>query len=201
MLQSDIRHDLSRTFYAPLDGTAPGEIETIFAELEARGRQVLRAEEVPEERMQFVCTADMRYVGQEYFVNLVVPHEEPIGDRSVASMSEWFHAAYQVRYGHSTPDAPLELVNLRVVAIGALAGRVEGFQPAAPDVAEAGRRRVIFAGVAHDAVIYPRHTLPLGFTCSGPAIVEEETATTVVPPGWQGTVDRLGNVILKPVAK
>ncbi len=90
MLQSDIRHDLARTFYAPLADTTPGAIEAIFAELEEQGRQVLRAEEVPDERMRFVCTADMRYVGQEYFVNLVVPHEEPITDRSVESMTEQF---------------------------------------------------------------------------------------------------------------
>ena len=83
--------------------------------------------------MRFVCTADMRYVGQEYFVNMVVPHEEPISDRSVASMIERFHAAYQIRYGHSTPGAPLELVNLRVVAVGSLPGRIEGFHPAASD--------------------------------------------------------------------
>ena len=78
MLQSDIRHDLARTFYAPLADTTASAIENIFADLEDQGRQVLRAEEVPDERMRFVCTADMRYVGQEYFVNMVVPHEEPI---------------------------------------------------------------------------------------------------------------------------
>ena len=72
MLQSDIRHDMARTFYAPLADTTPETIEAIFSELEEQGREVLRAEEVPDERMGFVCTADMRYVGQEYFVNMVV---------------------------------------------------------------------------------------------------------------------------------
>ena len=201
MLQSDIRHDLARTFYAPLADTTPGAIEAIFADLEEQGRQVLRAEEVPDERMRFVCTADMRYVGQEYFVNLVVPHEEPITDRSVASMIERFHAAYHIRYGHSTPGAPLELVNLRVVAIGSLPGRIEGFQPAASE------RRWSRGAVESSLTASPttrrssqRGTLPLGFAFRGPAIVEEETATTAVPPGWQGRVDELGNLILTPVS-
>jgi N-methylhydantoinase A len=200
MLQGDIRHDLARTFYAPLADTSPGTIEAIFADLEEQGRQVLRAEEVPEEQMLFVCTADMRYVGQEYFVNMVVPHEEPISDRSVASIIERFHDVYQVRYGHSTPGAPLELVNLRVVAIGSLPGRIEGFQPAASEGVEPQRRQVVFDGVAHDATIFERRTLPLGFAFKGPAIVEEETATTAVPPGWQGRVDELGNLILTRVS-
>jgi N-methylhydantoinase A len=200
MLQSDIRHDLARTFYAPLADTTPGTIEAIFADLEEQGRQVLRAEEVADERMRFICTADMRYVGQEYFVNMVVPHEEPMSDRSVASMIGRFHDAYQVRYGHSTPGAPLELVNLRVVAVGSLPGRIEGFHPAASDGVEPQRRQVVFDGVAHDATIFQRHTLPLGFAFRGPAIVEEETATTAVPPGWQGRVDELGNLILTPMS-
>jgi N-methylhydantoinase A len=196
MLQSDIRHDMARTFYAPLAATTPDAIEAIFSELEEQGREVLRAEEVPDERMSFVCTADMRYVGQEYFVNMVVPHDEPIADRSVATMTERFHAAYQIRYGHSTPGAPLELVNLRVIAVGSLPGRVEGFQPAAAENVRPAQRRVVFAGVAHDAAIFQRDTLPLGFAFTGPAIVEEETATTTVPPNWQGRVDQLGNLIL-----
>jgi N-methylhydantoinase A len=196
MLQSDIRHDMARTFYAPLAATTPDAIEAVFSELEEQGREVLRAEEVPDERMSFVCTADMRYVGQEYFVNMVVPHDEPISDRSVATMTERFHAAYQIRYGHSTPGAPLELVNLRVIAVGSLPGRVEGFHPVAADTIVPRRRRVVFDGIAHDAAIFQRDTLPLGFEFTGPAIVEEETATTTVPPDWQGKVDQLGNLIL-----
>src|SRR3954466_11200056 len=112
--------------------------------------------------MRFVCTADMRYVGQEYFVNMVVPHDEPISDRSVAAMSERFHDAYQIRYGHSTPGAPLELVNLRVIAVGSLPGRIAGFQPTTAAAAEPGRRRVVFAGIAHEATILQRDTLPIG---------------------------------------
>jgi N-methylhydantoinase A len=64
---------------------------------------------------------------------------------------------------------------------------------------EQGRRRVVFDGVAHDSTILQRGTLPLGFAFRGPAIVEEETATTAVPPGWQGRADQLGNLILTPV--
>ena len=136
------------------------------------------------------------YVGQEYFVNMVVPHDEPISEHSVASMIERFHDAYQVRYGHSTPGAPLGFVNLRVVAVGSLPGRIEGFHPAASDTVMPQRRRVVFDGVAHNAAIFQRDTLPLGFEFTGPAIVEEETATTTVPPNWQGRVDQLGNLIL-----
>lgn len=198
MLQSDIRHDLARTFYTPLAETTPDAIEAVYSELETQGRDVLRAEDVADERMGFICTADVRYVGQEYFVNLVVPHEEPMSDRSVAAMSERFHDAYQIRYGHSTPGAPLELVNLRVIAVGSLPGRIAGFQPATSANVVPSRRQVVFDGVAHEATILPRDTLSLGFTFAGPAIVEEETATTTVPPNWQGRVDQLGNLILTP---
>ena len=200
MLQGDIRHDLARTFYAPLADTSPGTIEAIFADLEEQGDRSCARRRCRRSGCCFVCTADMRYVGQEYFVNMVVPHEEPMSDRSVASIIERFHDAYQVRYGHSTPA----LRSSSSTCASSLSARFPAASKATtqlhPTVLKPQRRQVVFDGVAHDATIFQRHTLPLGFAFRGPAIIEEETATTAIPPGWQGRVDELGNLILTPVS-
>ncbi|MGH2615143.1 MAG: hydantoinase/oxoprolinase family protein, partial [Thermomicrobiales bacterium] len=201
MLQCDIRHDLARTFYAPLAETAQGRIEAVYAELEAQGRAVLAAERIPTERMAFVFTADLRYIGQEYFVNLTVPRDGPITDRTVAEMDERFHALYQTRYGHATPGAPIEIVNLRAAALGLLPRHVAGFAPVGEGQEDEQVRRVVFDGVAHRATILRRGRLLPGAPFAGPAVIEEETATTVLPAGWKGQVDRLGNLVLTPARR
>lgn len=197
MLHTDVRHDLVRTFYSALDSTSPEQIDDVFTELEAQGRAILEEEHVPEDRMRFIYSADMRYVGQEYFVNIPVERGNGFSQADIARMTELFHSTYRTRYGHATPGAPLEIVNLRVAAIGLLAGRVQGFQPQEETELVRETRKVIFDGEPVDTLILRRDVLPIGATFEGPAVVEEQTATTVVPPNWAGHVDHLGNLILR----
>ena len=197
MLHTDVRHDLVRTFYSALDSTSPEQIDDVFTELEAQGRAILEEEHVPEDRMRFIYSADMRYVGQEYFVNIPVERGNGFSQADIARMTELFHSTYRTRYGHATPGAPLEIVNLRVAALGLLAGRVQGFQPQEETELVRETRKVIFDGEPVDTLILRRDVLPIGATFEGPAVVEEQTATTVVPPNWAGHVDHLGNLILR----
>ncbi|MFN8593186.1 MAG: hydantoinase/oxoprolinase family protein [Thermomicrobiales bacterium] len=195
MLETNIRHDLSRTFYAPLAETLPDQIDALFAELEAHGRAVLRDEQIPAERMLFICTADMRYVGQEYFINVTVPREGAITAETIRELDARFHGLYETRYGHATLGAPIEIVNLRIAAVGLLPERRGGAWPDG-GAHEPATRLVRLDGVPHQAAILRRDRLPVGAFFSGPAIIEEETATTVLPPGWQGRIDELGNLVL-----
>jgi N-methylhydantoinase A len=200
MLQGDIRHDLSRPFYAALADIEPSRIDATLSELTEHGRAVLAAEQVKPEQVRFIYSADMRYVGQEYFLNQVIEHDGAMAREAIAAIVDQFHDRYRVRYGHATPGAPVEIVALRVAALGLLPGRVAGFEPSAATGYEPETRRVIFDGVAQDATILRRGLLPVGASFAGPAVIDEETATTVVPPGWQGRVDQLGNLILTPAA-
>ena len=70
-------------------------------------------------------------------------------------------------------------------------------RPRAVGEAVKGKRRVHFdARTALEAVVYERDRLDIGVSISGPAIVEQFDATTVLPPGWRGHVDTLGNLVL-----
>lgn len=200
MLQTDIRHDVTRTFYRMVDTPVAGDLESAYEDLENRARDILREEDVPESRMQLVRTADMRYGGQEYFVNVELPNAGISGE-DIEDITERFHTAYRIRYGHSTPGAPVEFVNLRVAALGELERRVIGFQPPSEEGAEHEVREVIFEGERMSAKIFRRDRLPLGSEVSGPSVVEEDTSTTVVPPGWSARVDGLGNIIITPEEK
>jgi N-methylhydantoinase A len=192
MLQTDMRHDLTRTYYRPLAEADPAEVLTAFRELEREGAQLLHEQDVTDADVYFARSADMRYVGQEYSVTV------PIGvEIDVDVIDGAFHDAHRVRYGHSTPGAPVELVNLRVAAMGRIAADAVPFRP--PGTEEdplLGRRPVTFGGQAHDtgAVLRPR--LVPGASFAGPLVVEDETATTVVPPGYRMTVDDFGNLLI-----
>jgi N-methylhydantoinase A len=195
MLQTNVRHDLTQTFYQAMDATTLQDLESVYQQLEEQGREILRSEEVADEQMGFLRTTDMRYIGQEYSVNVPVSSESGKDGREVIATR--FHDAYKTRYGHSTPGAPIEFVNLRVAAFGKLIRRTAGFRTAEGGQSyDVGTRPVIFNGKALSARFYRRDRLPTGVVLAGPHVIEEETATTVVPADWISRVDELGNIII-----
>ena len=192
MLQTDMRHDVVRSFYRPLAGLESSAVSSTFDSLEAEGSELLEKEGIGADDRYFARSADMRYVGQEYTVNL------PIGATvSLDEIDAAFHDAHRVRYGHSTPGAPAEFVNLRVAAMGRIASAVPKYNP---PTAEAdpllGQRTVIFAGQEHETPVLLRQHLTPGASHPGPVVIEEESSTIVVPPGHTATLDELGNVLI-----
>jgi len=193
MLQTDMRHDVVRSFYRPLADLAPGDVDSLFIQLQEEGTELLHAEGVPAHDHYFARSADMRYVGQEYSVDVAVG-----GAVDLDTVDAAFHEAHRVRYGHSTPGAPVEFVNLRLAAFGRIAAPAVPFQ-ALGDGADAalGTARAVFAGEAHEAELLLRDRLAPGASADGPVIVEEHGATTVVPPGFRVTVDPYGNLVVR----
>jgi N-methylhydantoinase A len=170
------------------------EVEDVYVLLEKQGREILHGEGVSDQQIRFLRTADMRYVGQEYAVNVSTD-----GASALTGISHSFHEAHRTRYGHATPDAPVEFVNLRVAAIGELDREAAGFiAPEKDEDPVMGVRDAIFDGKALATTILLRRRLGPGASYSGPLVVEEDTATTVVPPGYRILVDPLGNMLITP---
>jgi N-methylhydantoinase A len=192
MLQTDVRHDLTRNFYFPTSGVSAEEVTSVYSQLQEEGVVALEGEEVAPENMYFVRSADMRYVGQEYTVNVTV------GDAiDVREVEDSFHRAHDTRYGHSTPGAPVEFVNLRLAALGRLERRVLPYAPEAHgDDPVTGRRQAIFDGAAYDTPVLWRDWIKLGAEYAGPLVIEEDSATTIVPPGHHVRLDEWGNIII-----
>ncbi len=195
MLQTDLRHDLTRSFFRQLVAVDSQTVQEQYHELETQGADALAAESVESGDVHFARLADMRYVGQEYWVTL--PIDAAI---DLARIEAAFHNSYRVRYGHSTPGAPVEFVNLRVAAMGRLKRAPMGFVP--PDRNQDSAlevRQVVFAGRLRETEIRLRSSMAPGLVHRGPLIIEEETATTVVPPSHQARIDDLGNIRITPV--
>lgn len=192
MLQSDIRHDLMASHIDIMSALDENLLNAEFMALEEQGRGKLREENVPEEAMTFARSVDLRYQGQEYSINVPIKQSN-----SIVSILELFHALYERRYGHSQPETETEIISIRLAAIGSFEHSDDGASFAqTPGKPQVGTRDVIFDGASHATPIVKRDHLAPGKTMTSPAIVEEESATTVVPPGYTITIDTFGNMLI-----
>ncbi len=191
MLQSDIRRDLTENFYHPMAGIASTDLEKVYNQLIADGKTLLVEENVGAQDMSFERYADMRYIGQEYFVTI------PLDNLDLEVIAESFHNAYQSQYGHSTPGAPLEFVNLRVSAVGAIDKHVHSFKAQVGQNPLKGKRDIIFDGQGIETDVLERDHMPVGEVYSGPLVIDEHSATTVVPPGYSVSIEENGHMIIK----
>ncbi len=191
MLQTDVRHDFKTTYYGFWHQIDAADLADKFAALEAEGTGYLEKEGFSDAEISFERFADFRYHGQEYVLTIPVP----AGAIDMAAVRASFDEAYDRQYGHSSPEAQVEVANLRVAALGTLT------RPGIPDPEVLSRtaprgRRVYFDGVEHDAAVLNRDEFANGETIDGPAIIEEATATTILPPDWRAEVITGGQLLL-----
>ena len=183
MLQTDVRHDYKETLYSFWDLLDLAVLESAFAGLEENGRRQLLDEGVASDAIAFERAIDLRYYGQEYVLTIPVPD----GPIDMEAVRRRFDAAYDRQYGHSSPENRIEMANVRVAALGRLAR--PGAAPPAREPSRPPRERdVFFAGRPRSTPILDRNGLESGDIVEGPAIIEESTATTLVPPGWRAEV-------------
>ena len=185
MLLADARLDVARTVIRDLGEDALGEIRAAFAEAERHGADIVAAE-VPGAAATLARSIELRYRGQKH--SFVLP---------VAALRADFETYYRERFGHSDPDAPIEIVGIRVSAYANTEKPDLARLPRFADrVAAAGSRPVWFAAAGGwiETPVRRRATLLPGFAAEGPLIVEEYGATTVLAPGDRCSVGGLGEI-------
>ena len=195
MLQTDIRRDLTKNYFMMLSDAKTESLHNNFQELINEASTLLKSEGVDQKKMIFYLTADMRYIGQEYYVNISI-------DQSIdlIKINTSFHTTYKKKYGHSTPEAPVEIINLRLVAVGIVERLIDYSKL---DEYEKKRtksrsgREVIFNNKKFNTSIIDRNSIKIKDNFKGPLIVEEESATTVIPLGYSMSRDLMGNLIIK----
>jgi N-methylhydantoinase A len=195
LVASDLRRDYSRTLYADLAGVDPGRVADAIRVMEARAAAMLDAARVPAERRALIRQADVRYRRQAY--ELTVPLAAgPIDRAAVSALIDAFHSKHAQTYGHANRAEAVQLVNLRVTALGRLPGLTLALRGDAAS-ARVRERRVWFSGVGSvTTCVHWRNGLGPGSTIAGPAVIEALDSTTVVPPGWNASIDDLGYIRL-----
>jgi N-methylhydantoinase A/oxoprolinase/acetone carboxylase beta subunit len=199
MLVADFVKDYATTVMQPLAALEAAGLAALFAPWEARAGAEMAAElgEAPA-AVRLERSADLRYAGQSFEINV------PAANLTPATLAADFHARHERRYGHAHPDEPLEVVTLRVRAVGAMPRPEFERLPQAgqdPSAAPLGEQPVWFEtpqGLAPlPTRLYQRDSLLAGHTLPGPAVIVQLDATTVIPPGWQGTVDAWGHLVVE----
>lgn len=181
------------------------EINQIFDRLEAELRERLQAQNLEFARVRMHREADIRYTMQMAEVTTPVP-SGLLDDKAVLEVGNQFEALYERLYGKGSgfADAGLQVITYRVRAVGALPIRASLPEvEAAQGRPEPRGRRPVFLDVRRgwqEARIYDYRALKAGARIEGPSVVEAPTTTVAIPQGCSGTVDRLGNLVLRYAA-
>jgi len=154
-------------------------------------KEELKTEGIPEEKQKLERYVDLRYKGQSFEITV------PFSDNFV----ETFHREHERLYGYAHKGRPIELVNVRLRAIGETEKpeikRAETFSERIPEGALLEVRKVYFEGKWLDTPVYDREKLLPGNKIKGPAILVEYSSTIVIPPFATCSVDGFKNLVIE----
>ena len=201
-LTAPIAFEFARTFMTKITTKTLAEMDAIFGELEADGRQQLREAGVPDGAISFTRRADLRHVGQGHEIGVTLPYPALADVDLDQELRPYFYSCYEQIYGYAHRHLGLEIATCRLTASGPRPKIALQEALAAEDssatAAMKGQRRVYFAELngAVDTPVYDRYRLPVGASFAGPAIVEERDSTAVVGPQAQATIDSYANLVV-----
>jgi len=193
MLSADERHDFIRTFYADLGALDFRRLDRTLAEMAAEAASVLRNGKDAEHRVHL----DLRYVGQEFTLSVPVAAKQiKAGERKAIRAA--FDRLYEQRYAHHSPGEPVEIVNVRLAAIGKRAPMKSPRLSAKGRAKPSGAARAYLGDAARpvSCPVYRREELGAGSRIAGPALVREHGTTTVLFKGDRCAVAGTGELVI-----
>lgn len=200
LLWADLRADFSGTVRKNLNTDNAANVQSMLDRLDKEAADWLASEKVPVGRRFLLRSADMRYPRQNYEINVALP-AGPVTASWLKRASEAFHAAHERLYSYCDREEQVQLVNLRVAAIG----RTERVKPrliarggASPKAAQKSERQVRFqdSAIVQMCPIYERDKLLARNLVSGPAVIEQADSTILVPPSFNALVDPHGRLVM-----
>lgn len=186
LLAADEKHDSVRTLRQPLDAVNGDDIDRTLDDLIEETVGTVTVSSAEDASVQYA--ADLRYAGQSF--ELTVPVTEPF---DAAAVAERFHHTHETTYDYRM-DEPLELVNLRATAT--VEREPLSITYCGQGNAQKTTRTAFFDDTFHETPVYDRSALESGRTLTGPAIVEQNESTIIIPPQWSGTVQPDGTIRL-----
>jgi N-methylhydantoinase A len=193
MLMADERHDFTRTFYSDLQDADFSALRKIHAEMVEESKHLL----TPGIAAAHQLLLDLRYVGQEFTLPVPVDGAQlDAGDP--APIRAAFDALHEQRYAHHSSSERVEIINVRLVALGRRDKLVLPPLAKGGAVAQKEMRLVRFdeRDAEIDCPVYSRDDLPPGAAFTGPALVSEYGSTTVLFPGDDLTVTGTGELVI-----
>jgi N-methylhydantoinase A len=197
LIGTDLKRDYVQTLFTTTDTADPAVVEAAFIALERKGAAMLDRAGLASERRRFERSIDARYPRQSY--ELLVPISTgPVDKATLKKIAETFHDRHLQTYGHDNRAEPVQIVSVRLAAIGTIPPLLVRNRTARPGTeAVKTKREVWFRETgAVSTTIYDRMRMPSGLAVSGPAVIESLESTILVPPEWQARMNEDGFVLL-----
>ncbi|MDH4280831.1 MAG: hydantoinase B/oxoprolinase family protein, partial [Acidimicrobiia bacterium] len=193
---ADIRHVENHAVEIELTPDTLTSLDPHWEALTAAATAALKAQGVSSERVVVDRRLSLRYQGSDTALQVVDGTHEEIATR--------FASVHRARFGFISPDKPLIIESIQVETVGREqgAGRTAGHlagRSMSGAVRRPEQRTVTFNGRPIKTPFFDRTALREGTSVDGPAVILEDTATTVVEPGWRATVNDLGDLILERI--
>jgi N-methylhydantoinase A len=205
ILLSDVSLDLVRSAIIEVRNESWPRIVAAFAAMVDQGRAWLDQENTLPERRRFDLVIDARYRDQNHEVQVRLPSvmsDPATTDRAgvyAADLSIFlagFADAHRREYGY-VASRPVEVVNCRVKAVGLIDRPSAAFAGGCGTSVPKATREVHFDTGWLNTPIHDRAAMAVDSYLSGPAVIDEMSATTLVPPGWSLRIDPAGNLVLE----
>lgn len=168
------------------------DIKELFSRLIKISFVDMKKEGFSENQIKIFRTLDLRYSGQSYEIS--IPYKENV------PLDSAFHSAHKKLYSYVHPSRPVEIVNIRIKAVGTTEKiRFKKHSPQSPNPLDAlfGEQELIYGQKTVKAKTYTRPLLRTGNKILGPALIIDDESTTLLPPGWRLTVDGYMNLIIQ----
>lgn len=198
MLMSDLRRDYIRTDVIELNQNKFSTLKEVFQEMKTEAIEAYERDSYQKEDVKFEYYLDLRYNGQEHSVKVGLAD---LHNLQMDEIESDFHQMHKKRYAFSLTDTKIEIVNYHLVAevivnkpvIAKVEAKGHSIEDALLSV-----ENVDFDELgSYESRFFDREKLDPGVTVSGPAIIVEESTSTVVPPKHEFSIDEYANIIIR----
>jgi N-methylhydantoinase A len=200
LLGTPLRQDYVRTCMQTGPGYDVGALAAAFSQIEDAARRWFDAENMAPEHRRIERLADVRYPHQGYELQVPIANGRALTRDDLDAVELSFHDLHKRLYGYALDASAVQIVNVRVAAIGALPPlALPELNASAVDPRAYTRRRVYVDDTSGyvDCPAFRRDALGVGSAIAGPAVVDQLDSTIFLRPGWRAHVDRTGNLIAR----
>ena len=201
MLMADLRHDFVRGFNAMLSTLDLTLANALIDEMSVEGAELLDDEGADPEARDVIVSADLRYVGQHHEIILSFSAVDFAGEDARREIAAAFHRRHEELFGFANPQGDVEMLSLRVTAVGRRPGfPLGGAESGVTELETAlkGRRAVYLRSESTkvEVPVYDGDRLPVGQVAEGPCVVEEPQTTIFVPEYFDIVLDPSGSYVM-----
>ena len=200
ILHSNIGHDFSRSRVLPFDTHAVPTITEMVAAMREQAMSRLAEDGIADADRMISLSADLRYKGQAFELNVPWPGDV-VDAATLNQVARSFHELHLQRFSYSNPNDAMEIVTVRLKAIGVLTAIDAEAIPPSAAAHDHAKRRVCIDGMWRELAVRRRDTLTTGETIPGPAIIEEDYTTILIGDGWSAIHGPHGHLLATRSAK